>query len=489
MMRTLFVKEIREALAGRRFWVILALCLVLIPLGVEVSLKDYQTRLQDYRESVRISQESVKGAGGAFDRGTRTSAGQGKSIGDILYNGGAAAFAPPSPLSFISLGLEPLLPNIAETQTGRVEPPVTMRLSNNQGRDNLYEFFYGPLDLVFIVAVVMSFLAVILTYGAVAGEKEQGTLRQVLSNSVPRPGILLAKAAANALVLVLPFLLALVLSLALVQLRGGPFGSIDGAWTSIALAVLVCLLFIGVFFNLGLLVSSLTKQAVPALVALLLAWVFLYGVYPRLGSAAAQILFPVKSEARVALEKAQVRRSIEKEQDGEIDKIAAAMPEDNKSEAFKEGEKKQNDVRDHYRARLEESWRLLERDVEERRAWRNSLTADITRLSPVSALVRSLAELSRTGWLEAEEFRAGVRRYEDALNRDVFGKYSEVRMKNTAMISNNADDKAPAPVFSYVRTREETIVRNVLPDIVLLLVFNFVFFAGGFVAFLRYDVR
>jgi hypothetical protein len=33
------------------------------------------------------------------------------------------------------------------------------------------------------------------------------------------------------------------------------------------------------------------------------------------------------------------------------------------------------------------------------------------------------------------------------------------------------------------------VARDVLPDLVLLLLFNALFFAGAFVAFLRYDPR
>src|SRR5512136_83768 len=102
MFRALFGKEVLEALASRRFWVILALCLVLFPLGVEVSLKDYRTRLQNYREAVRLYQ------------------GEAQKIKDILYKDGARAFAPPAPLSFLSRGLELVLPNMAETPAQRV---------------------------------------------------------------------------------------------------------------------------------------------------------------------------------------------------------------------------------------------------------------------------------------------------------------------------------------------------------------------------------
>jgi ABC-type transport system involved in multi-copper enzyme maturation permease subunit len=471
MMRVLFLKEIREAFASRRFWVILALCLVLIPLGVAISMKDYRTRLQNYREAVRIYQAETK------------------TVGDVTGKDGAKAFAPPSPLGFLSLGLELVLPNVAEAQMKYAEPPAVMRFSNSQGRDNLYEFFYGPLDLIFVVAVVMSFLAVILTYGAVAGEKEQGTLKLVLSNPVPRARIILAKTAANGFVLAVPFVLALGLSLAVVEATGGGIGATPGAWTSIGLALLLSLLFIGAFFNLGLLISALTKQAVSALVALLLAWVFLYGVYPRLAAAAAQIAYPVKSEARASLEKAQIRRAIERDRDAEIDKIAKGMPDDFKSAAFKEGEDKQQEIRTAYQGRLQAAWRAYDTDLEARRRTQSGLAANAGRLSPVSCYVRPLAEISRTGWITYERFSAQVGRFAETLNREIFEKQKMVRMKGSALVGSEADDNAAAPVFAYAWPETADIVRNVLLDAVLLIVFNFVFLAGAFVAFLRYDAR
>jgi ABC-2 type transport system permease protein len=471
MLRTLFMKELREAFASQRFWVILVLSLVLLPLGVEVSLKDYRTRLQNYRESVRIYQDSTK------------------QVQDVLYKEGAKAFAPPAPLSFLALGLELVLPNVAETPAGRVDPPVVMRLGNNQSRDNLYEFFYGPIDLVFVVAVVMSLLAVILTYGAIAGEKEQGTLALVLSNAVPRARIILAKAAANAIVLVVPFLLAVTLSLTIVEIQGGSISAIPGVWVSVGLGILFSVLLIGFFANLGLLVSALTKQAVPALVALLLAWVFLYGVYPRLSAAAAQILSPTPSEAQVALEKAQIKRDIDRARDAEIDKVAQTMPQDWKSPAFKEGEKKQQEIHDKYQAQMEERWRTIDRDVEVRRDARNALAANIARLSPASSFIRPMAELGRTGWLEFGQFQRQVGQFNEVLNREIFNKQRMTRTTRGVGIMNEAKMDAPAPVFTYAPMALGDIVRNILPDLVILIAVNLVLFAAAFVAFLRYDAR
>ena len=477
MFRAIFAKEILEALAGRRFWTILVLCLVLVPLGVEVSFRDYRTRLQNTNEAVRIYQEETK------------------TVSDVLYKEGAKAFAPPSSLSFLSLGLELVLPKVAESEYKFGQGPSAMRLSNNQGRDNLYEYFYGPLDLVFIVGVIMSFLAIVLTYGAVAGEKEQGTLRQVLANSVPRATVILAKGTANFFVLIIPFLLAMGVSLVILEGQAGTLSSTAGSATSLFLALAFSLLFIGAFFNLGLLVSALTKQAVTALIVLLLGWVFLYGVYPRVAVAASQILRPAKSEARLALERVQLQRDVNKECEAEVDKLLATVPADYKSEAFKSGMEKQGEIRDRYQVAFQERWRAIGREAEERRNSQITLATAIARLSPVSLFVRPLAELAGTGWLSYARFNRQARQFEDVVNRDIFlkQKYSRYPGRGGRTggigVSNLADLKAAAPVFTYVPAGGEEVVRDVLPDLVILAVINLLMFAGAFVAFLRYDAR
>ncbi len=476
MFRAIFAKEILEALAGRRFWTILVLCLVLVPLGVEVSLRDYRTRLQNSNEAVRIYQEETK------------------TVSDILYKEGAKAFAPPSSLSFLSLGLELVLPKIAESEN-KFGEGASMRLNNNQGRDNLYEYFYGPLDIVFIVGVIMSFLAIVLTYGAVAGEKEQGTLRQVLANSVPRGTIILAKGTANFLVLIIPFLLAMGVSLAVLEGQAGTLSSTAGSTTSLFLALAFSLLFIGAFFNFGLLVSALTKQAVTALIVLLLGWVFFYGVYPRVAVAASQILRPAKSEARLALERVQLQRDVKKECEAEVDKLLATLPADFNSAAFKAGMEKQDEIRGRYQVVFQERWRTVGREAEERRNSQIGLATAIARLSPVSLFVRPLAELAGTGWLSYARFNRQVRQFEDVVNRDIFLKQKYSRYPGRGGrgggvgVSNMADLKAAAPVFTYVPADSEEIVGDVLPDLVILAVVNLLLFAGAFVAFLRYDAR
>ena len=108
----------------------------------------------------------------------------------------------------------------------------------------------------------------------------------------------------------------------------------------------------------------------------------------------------------------------------------------------------------------------------------------------MSCFVRPLAELARTGWIEGQQFDRQVRRFGDVLNRDIFNKERITKFKGVGVgISNEADSHGPAPSFAYAPSPAETLVRNVLPDVILLILFNLVFFAGAFVSFLRYDAR
>jgi ABC-type transport system involved in multi-copper enzyme maturation permease subunit len=50
------------------------------------------------------------------------------------------------------------------------------------------------IDFTLVVALLLSFLAVALGFDGICGERERGTLRQLLTNPIPRGSIILAKA-------------------------------------------------------------------------------------------------------------------------------------------------------------------------------------------------------------------------------------------------------------------------------------------------------
>ena len=49
------------------------------------------------------------------------------------------------------------------------------------------------VDVVFIFKIVLSALAILFAYNTISGEREDGTLKLVLSNAIPRDTIVLGK--------------------------------------------------------------------------------------------------------------------------------------------------------------------------------------------------------------------------------------------------------------------------------------------------------
>ena len=161
------------------------------------------------------------------------------------------------------------------------------------------------------------------------------------------------------------------------------------------------------------------------------------------------------------------------------------MPPDFKSAAFKEGEKKQREIHDKYQAQMEERWRG-HRPRRRGPPGRPQRPDGRDRPAVARKLVHPADGRTRSDRLaRIRELPRQVGRFEEVLNRDIFNKQRMTRTPRGIAIMNEAEMDAQAPVFTYAPMPLEDVVRNVLPDLVILLAVNLVLFAGAFVAFLR----
>jgi ABC-type transport system involved in multi-copper enzyme maturation permease subunit len=139
---------------------------------------------------------------------------------------------------------------------------------------------FEVVDWAFIVRYVISFLAIALTYNAISGERESGTLRLLLANPLPRAHVLVAKYLAHLVSLVTAVAVGALVSLLMLSLSG-----------SVALGGRVALLFVlflamtavyaSIFLLLGLAASAATGRSSTSLVALILVWALLIVVIPQ----------------------------------------------------------------------------------------------------------------------------------------------------------------------------------------------------------------
>jgi len=160
--------------------------------------------------------------------------------------------------------------------------------------------------------MVVSLIVLLFASDLVAGEKELGTLRGMLSNSVARPTILLSKLIGGFVAVLLPFVIAfllgmIVLSAASLPLLSGPLLG------RVVLVFAATSLFVLTYFALGLLASACTSRGRSALVATLLIWIVLQLVVPKVSDMVASVVYPVRTETVISLQKSMIVKALEED--------------------------------------------------------------------------------------------------------------------------------------------------------------------------------
>lgn len=483
MFQVLFKKELLENVQNFRFLLALVLCLIVIPLGFVVSQKDYADRRQAYDEAVRN-----------YDLAHQ-------KVFDIARNGGAA-FRPPSPLGFVSSGVETVLPSGAETVGWITQAGATVQFNNTRRPENPFTGLFGRLDLAFIVSTLLSVLVMIFTFNAIAGEKERRTIAQVMANPVPRPIVVTAKMAAGSLLLAAAFLAGVAAGILLTTVLGiDPFRE-PGTAAPFAIAVGVSLLFLLAFYNLGLLVSSRSRSGVTAMVGLLALWVGVAMILPKGSVVAAKLLMPIRSQEVVDLEKSRARLQNDLDQGAEMEKLIKATPgikdmsmdeyfkaKRAKNPAIDAFEKAQGQLQGEFTARLNANLDKIDADFERQKGRQAALARNFARLSPVSCFVHAMAELAGTGFVEEAAWRQTRANFKRILDREIASKQTMYVFGQISYGSMNLDRDAPAPKLPAQPVPLETRLAAVWVDLVLLAIYGLLFFTGAYVSFLRYDVR
>ncbi len=483
MFRILFRKEILENVFNFRFLVALLTGLILIPLSFVVNARDFQVKDRNYRESLRLYEESRNTLGN-------------------LYRNGAILFGPPSPLSLVSGGIESLLPQSVETVGFFTTRGVQTQFNNSRRLDSPFTYLYGRLDLGFVVSVVLAIMALLMTYNSVAGEKERRTLAQILANEVPRTSVILAKAAAQTALLGAVLVLGFVVGVILLVLLGVDVFGLPGFLKFVLAASGLSLLFLCVFTNFGLMISALFRSSTAAVVVSMSCWVALFMFVPKGGVVLSKILKPVKSQQVIDLEMSQVRRRLEKEEYDAYEKLRTTTPvvKDWSVRDFMNNRRKndpaaleyvenQKKIQGEFRSRLDDEIGRLDAFYQGQRDVQAALAKTISRLSPASCFIHLLTEISRTGFVEFRQWKINQARFKELLDREICSKIERMSFENFSMGGFPGDRNAPPPRMTYETSSPKSILGDVWPDFVLLIIYGFLFFTGAYVAFLKYDVR
>jgi ABC-2 type transport system permease protein len=203
---------------------------------------------------------------------------QGKKNPHSAAHYGVYAFKPKSPLSFVDRG--------ADNYTGVavwLEAHKQNEFKYKPARDANTLARFGDLTAASVLQLLIPLLIILMSFSAFAGEREQGTLRLLLSMGVPRDQLAIGKAlgiAGGLGILLVPAALVGSAALVLSSEDGGFMASLPRmGWMALSY-----LLYFTAFIGLSLTVSALAKSARLALVCLLGFWIFNGLAAPRIFS-------------------------------------------------------------------------------------------------------------------------------------------------------------------------------------------------------------
>lgn len=265
-------KEFLLNLVSARFIIGFLLCLFLIPFTVAVNIDDYDSRMRVYRVDKENAENSFKNV-------------------RVYSQLRPEVVKPPEPLSIFCRGISGNVGNRVKIWLG--EKPL-FATGKAAIRDNPLLNSFFSIDFVGIIAIVMSLLALIFTYDACTREKEDGTLKLLLSNSLSRHKILLGKVLGVYLTILPIVLFCYILSTILI-LHSPNISFSAGDWGRICLLFFASLLYFTVFIFIGLLISTRLKSSITSIIVCLFFWVFFVFIVPNLAVYMAESLKKVQS--------------------------------------------------------------------------------------------------------------------------------------------------------------------------------------------------
>ncbi len=444
MLKTIIKREILEYLKSAKFLIGLGITLALAAGSTVINVQDYKGRLQDYQAAVQEM----------------------KSDGFYQH-----LYRPPQVLSTLIQGKDRRLGNSITVTYLAIPSTTSGYMGEGTSQHHRLVSGFAAVDFAFIVRVVLSLMVVFIAYNAVSEEKSSGTLKLTLSNRVPRDQLLLGKFLGGWFVIMGSLAVAALASLILV-LSHSFIAFASGEWTRFLAFIGVSALYLTVFYTISLFVSVLVNRPSISLMILLQAWVFLIVIYPNLGIIAAENLFKLPSQEQLAQQKVAAFQPYEAEQK----KI---------QEAFSQGVQK-GEVSKELSLRNIDLWAKradLEHQVDEefgrKLTAQTNLARAISGLSPAVLFDQAAERYGRTGLAEYERFMREVYRYWQ----------QHVERSKLMYTDREAYKKAPAIAFRVpVETTAEAFAATWLAWL-LPAFFSLAFFALGYTAFLKKDVR
>lgn len=471
-------KELREILGTPRFSATFAVVSALIMLAFFLGASDYKAAQAQHSAARTENLRQMEGL-------------------TSWLQVSPSVLLPPSPLAALVTGIS----NDIGRQVN-VRGLDAVRASQSRYNEDPILAMFRFLDLEFIFQVVLSLFAILFAFDLVSGEKERGTLRLALSNAVPRDTWILGKLSGAFIALTLPLLVPILAGCLIVSSMGVPLSA--GEWGRLALVVAAGLLYVGAFLALSALVSAMTQRTATSFLVLLVCWIMAVLVLPRSAVLAAARSVDVPSYDEILSQQGRLRAQLWREDEQAINDFLNDSfdnrPSSPGSEVGLAGRFNEffSELNDQRAGKIESLGARLDEDRRNRQATQEALAFGLARLSPAAAFSLACLNLAGTALELPRHFLEQVNAYQEVFQRfqkekagvsSSGGIVIQVRSVDDEEPEEKAIDPRELPAFQYRPPSTALLVQRAVFDLGLLALFNVLFFAGSFVAFMRYDVR
>ena len=494
MLWAIVRREITSNILSFRFLMGLLIYFSLIVTNLFVLTRGYEDRLQSYQTAIRENEDKIS---------------QVQRYSEFGLTHLLKCDRSPKLLSIFSEGVDKRKGNTVTMAHGYV-PAV----AEQHGSDNPYLNIFSSIDFTVICQVVMSLLALLFAYDAISREKEAGTLRLALSGAVSRPMLLLGKYIAGMVSISLPLIASFVAGLLVIQFS--PYVSFSSSdWIRILLIFLLSMLYVSLFFLIGLFLSTRTDRPSITLMFSMCVWVLFVLIVPNLTVLLVEHASPIQSEEPYKEQARQQWKQFETEVKDYFEKRGVEGPLDRASfggvgarsgsSDYDSGETVQasrfrgeegvlfaqecygfkENLRAQYADRI---WQIRKKYLDENPNRQSLLALNISRISPTAVYYNAAAILAETDlgsfWRFMEQTRQYRREWLEYL-RD------EEIFSSRRWFTTEFEEPFDLSKISRFKEQSEGIgnsLQRATLDIMILAVLNVLFFMGAFISFLRYDV-
>ena len=475
MLLDIIKKELLDNITSPKFYITYLLCFVLIIISFITGIYDYKSDLKEYNAGVALNRESI-------DNATVET-----------FPTSISIYKKPAVLSALVRGIEG---NLGRVTVVSGIAPETPEFRKAKFTTNPIFSIFGPLDLDFIVRIVMSLFVILFTYDSISGEKERGTLKLIMSNKIPRDILILGKSIGSFVSILVPFIIPFLFGIIIFSLY--PDISITSAvWIRILLLLLSYFLYLFLFFALGLLVSCKTTRSSVSFLILLFIWVIFVTIIPKSSVMISRQLYSIPSAHEITYQKSEIRKEAFKNYQNKTLNFTKENP-------LKEGETREEymdrfmkyyqDQLEVTNKEIEEKNKQIDDEYESKKKYQRQIAMYISRISPASTLRYSSMNIAETGIESHERLLNSVNSFQIPFSKYITSRFYENQKQRIANINNPEKNTAKLDLSDMPKyeSKEESIkgsISEIILDFSILFFYSILFFVLSYISFMKYDVR